>query len=94
MLTPAVSSPRAISSNCELLIQHILEVVRLGQSEIQERSRVTDLEIMLQNMLPVGSVTEVDVPPLAPTPEGKLGPLSAVPLGPDTGRRPPGVEVG
>ena len=44
---------------------------------------------MLQNMLPVGSVTEVDVPPPAPHPEGKLGPLSAVPLGPDTGIDPP-----
>ena len=57
-----MSSPRAISTNCELLIQRILEDVRLVQSVIQERSRVTDLEIMLQNMLPVGSVTEVDVP--------------------------------
>ena len=70
--TPAVSSPRMISSNCELLIQRILGVVRLGQSVIQERSRVTDLKMRSQNMLPVGSVTEVDVPTLAPTPEGKL----------------------
>ena len=85
-----MSSPRAISSNCELLIQRILGVVHFGQSVIHERSRVTDLEIMLQNMHPVGSVTEVDVPPLAPTPDGKLGPLSAVPLGPDTGVDLPG----
>ena len=44
---------------------------------------------MLQNMLPVGSATEVDVPPPAPNPEGKLGPLSAMLLGPDTGVDPP-----
>ena len=68
----------------------ILGVVRLGQSVTQERSRVTDPKIMLQNMLPVGSVTEVDVPTLAPTPEGKLGPLSTMPLGPDTGVDSPG----
>ena len=89
--TPAVSLPRAIPSpsDCELLIQRILGAVRPAQSVIHERSRVTDIEIMLQNMLPVGSVTEVDVPPPAPHLEGKLGPLSAVPLGPDTGIYPP-----
>ena len=50
---------------------------------------MTDIDIMLQNMLPVGSVTGVDVPPPASHPEGKLGPLSTVSLGPDTGVDPP-----
>ena len=40
-------------------------------------------------MLLVGSVTEVDVGTPVPCPEGKLGPLSAVPLGPDMGVDPP-----
>ena len=44
---------------------------------------------MLQSMLPVGSVTEVDVPTLVPCLEGKVGPSSAVPLGPDLGVDPP-----
>ena len=92
--TPAVSPPRVIPSlpDSELLIQRILGAVCPTQSVIQERSRVTDIEIMLQNMLPVGSVTEVDVAPPAPHPEGKLGPLSAMPLEPDTGVDPPARE--
>ena len=85
--TPAVSPPRA--SDHELLIQRLLGAVRPAQSVIQERSKGTDIELMLQSMLPVGSVTEVDVPPPVPCPEGKLGPLSAVPLGPDMGIDPP-----
>ena len=31
------------------------------QPVVQERSRLTDIEILLQSMLPVGSVMEVDV---------------------------------
>ena len=81
----AIPSP----SDRELLIQRILGAVRPAQPVIQERSRVTDIEIMLQNMLPIELITEVDVPPPAPHPEGKLGPLSAVPLEPDTGVDPP-----
>ena len=30
---------------------------------VQEQSRLTDIEILLQSMLPVGSVKEADVPP-------------------------------
>ena len=35
---------------------------------IQERSKLTDIEIMLHNMLPVGSVTEEDVSSPEPRP--------------------------
>ena len=89
--TPAVSPPRATLSSLdrELLIQRVLEAVRPAQSVIQEQSKGTDIELMLQSMLPVGSVTEVDGPTPVPCPEGKVGPLSAVPLGPDMGVDPP-----
>ena len=40
---------------------------------IQERSKLTDIEIMLQNMLPVGSVTEEDVSSPEPRPESLEG---------------------
>ena len=40
---------------------------------IQERSKLTDIEIMLQNMLPVGSVTEDDVSSSEPLPESLEG---------------------
>ena len=85
--TPAVSPPRVTprSSDCELLMQRLLGAER---SALQERSKGTDIELMLQSMLPVGSVIEVNVPPPVPHPEGKLGPLSAVPLGPDMGVEP------
>ena len=73
--TPALSPPRdtPIPSDRELLIQRLLEAVRPAQPVIQERSRLTDIEIMLQSMLPVGSVTEVDVPPPAHRPQSLEG---------------------
>ena len=43
------------------------------QPVVQERSRLTDIEIMLQSMLPVGSVKEADVTPPAPCPESPAG---------------------
>ena len=80
--TPAVSPPKAtpIPSDCELLIQRLLGAVRPAQPVIQERSRLTDIEIMLQSMLLVGSVKEVDVPPPAPRPESLEGCFSCVEL--------------
>ena len=88
--TPAVSPPKAIPSpsDRELLIQRILRAIHPAQSVMQEQSKVTDIDIMLQNMLPVRSVTRVDIPPPASHLEGKLGPLSTVSLGPDTGADP------
>ena len=71
LLTPAVSPPKAtpIPPDRELLVQGLLGAVSPAQPVIQERSKLMDIEIMLQNMLPVGSVTEEDVSPPAPRPE-------------------------
>ena len=65
--TSAVSPPRAapILSDCELLIQRLLGTVRPVQPVVQERSSVTDIEIILQSLLPVGSVFEENVGPPA-----------------------------
>ena len=73
--TPAVSPLKAtpIPSDRDLLIQRLLGAVRPVQPVVQERSRLTDIEILLQNMLPVGSVKEADVPPPAPRPESPAG---------------------
>ena len=61
--TPTVPPPKAvpIPSDRELLIQRLLGVTRPPQPVIQERSKLTDMEIMLQNLLPVCSVVEEDV---------------------------------
>ena len=52
--TSPVSPPRAapIPSDSELLIQRAV---------VQERSSITDIEILLQSLLPVGSVVEENV---------------------------------
>ena len=47
--------------------------VHLVQPVVQEWSRFTDIEILVQSMLPVGSVTEADVPPPAPHQESTAG---------------------
>ena len=80
--TLAVSPPKAtpIPSDRELLIQRLLGAVRPAQPVIQERSSLTDIEIMLQSMLPVGLVKEVDVPPPAPRPESLEGCFSCAKL--------------
>ena len=73
--TPTVPPPKAapIPSDRELLIQRLLGAIRPPQPVIQERSKLTDIEIMLQNMLPVGSVTEEDVSSSEPLPESLEG---------------------
>ena len=73
--TPAVSPPKATSipSDRDLLIQRLLGAVRPVQPLVHERSCLTDIEILLQSMLPVGSVKEADVPPPAPRPETPAG---------------------
>ena len=43
------------------------------QPVVQERSSLTDIEILLQSMLPVGSVTEEDVQPPAHRQEPTAG---------------------
>ena len=70
-----MSPPKAtpIPSDRDLLIQRLLGAVRPVQPVVQERSRLMDIEILLQSMLPVESVKEVDMLPPAPgqeLPEG------------------------
>ena len=67
---PAVS-PIPIPSDYDLLIQRLLE--QCIQPVVQERSRLTDIEILLQSMLPVGSVAEAVVQPPARRQESTAG---------------------
>ena len=55
-------SHETVIADHELLIQRLLGSLRPARPVIQKRSRLTNIEIMLQSMLPVGSVKEVDVP--------------------------------
>ena len=73
--TPTVPPPKAapIPSDLELLIQRLLGVIRPPQPVIQERSKLTDMEIVLQNLLPVGSVMEEDGPSSEPITESLKG---------------------
>ena len=52
--TPSRPPPEAapIPSDQDLLIQRLIGVIRQSQPVMQERSKLTDLEIMLQNWLP------------------------------------------
>ena len=70
---PQLPPPKAatIPSDQELLIQRLLRAIRPPQPVVQERSKLTDLEIMLQNWLPVGTVMEED----ASSPESPLDSL-------------------
>ena len=56
---PPKAAPHSVGPQ-ELLIQRLLGAIRPPQPVVQERSKLTDLEIMLQNWLPVGTVTEED----------------------------------
>ena len=73
--TPAVSPPKATPnlSDRELLIQRLLGTVHPAQPVVQERSGLTDIEILLQSMLPVGSVAEENVQPPADRQEPTAG---------------------
>ena len=64
--TPAVAPQKAtpIQSDYELLVQHLLGTVQPVQPVVQERSSITDMEVLLQSMLPVASVAEDEVRPL------------------------------
>ena len=86
--TPAVSPPKAtpIPSDCELLIQRLLGTVHPVQPVVQERSSLTDIEILLQSMLPVGSVAEEDMQPPAHRQEPTAGCFSCGELGHATAR--------
>ena len=58
--TPARPPPKAvpIPLDKDLLIQRLIGAIRPSQLVAQERSKLTYLEIMLQNWLPVGTLTE------------------------------------
>ena len=73
--TLTVPPPKAapIPLDRELLIQRLLGAIRPPQPVIQERSKLTDMEIVLQNLLPVGSIVEKDVPSSEPLPESLEG---------------------
>ena len=60
--TPSLAHPESapIPSDQDLLIHRLMGAIRPSQPVVQERSKLTDLEIMLQNWLPVGTVTEED----------------------------------
>ena len=60
--TPALPPPKAapIPSDRDLLIQRLMGAIRPPQPVAQERSKVTELETMLLNWLPVGTVAEED----------------------------------
>ena len=58
--TPALPPPQAdpIPADQDLLIQRLMGTISPPKPVAQERSAVTELETMLLNWLPVGTVTE------------------------------------
>ena len=52
-MSPPQATP--IPSERDLLIQHLMGNIHPVQQPQQERSSFTDMEILLQNLLPVGS---------------------------------------
>ena len=68
--TPALPPPKAvpIPSDRDLLIQRLMGAICPPQPVARERSTVTELETMLLNWLPVGTVTEEDA--ASPNPSG------------------------
>ena len=60
--TPALPPPEAapIPSDRDPLVQRLMRAICPPQPVAQERSRVTALETMLLNWLPVGTFTEED----------------------------------
>ena len=73
--TPAVSPPKAtpILSDRDLLIQRLLGTVHPLQPVVQECSGIADIDVLLQSMLPVGSVAEDYVRPPADRQEPTAG---------------------
>ena len=61
-LLPSPPPPEAapVPSDQDLLIQRLMGAICPSQPVAQERSKLTDLETMLLNWLPVGTVTEED----------------------------------
>ena len=81
---PALSPPGVTrsSSDCELLIQRIMEAVCSGRSGIQERPQGPDIGLGLRSLFPVSAIPGMDAPTLVPGLEGRMDPSSPVPLEP------------
>ena len=57
------NSPRAVYHVTEdSCVTRCVDRIGEPQPVIQQRSKLTDMEIVLQNLLPVGSIVEEDVP--------------------------------
>ena len=72
-------SPRRVmhsSADRELLIRNVLEAVRARRNIISKRSRSRELELLLRDMPPVGSVTEEKTSPPESQPAGGTPPLT------------------
>ena len=84
--TPAVSPPKVtpIPSDRELLIQCLLGTVHPVQPVVQEHSSLTDIEFLLQSMLPFRSVAEENIEPPADHQEPTAGCFSYGELGHET----------
>ena len=88
--TTAVPPPKAtpFPSDRELLIQRLLGTVHPVQPVVQERSGLTDIEILLHSMLPVVSVAEENVRPPPARQESTAGCFSCGESGHATSRCP------
>ena len=72
-------SPRMVmhsSADKELLIRNVLEAVGARRNVMSKRSRSRELELLLRDMPPVGSVTEEKTSPPASQPAGGTPPLT------------------
>ena len=81
---PALSPPGVTcsSSDCELLIQWLMEVVRPGRSGIQERPQGPDIGFGLRSSLHFSAIPGMDAPTLVPGLEGGIDLSSPVQLEP------------
>ena len=81
---PTLSPPGVTcsSSDCELLMQRIMEVVRSGRSGIQERPQGPDIGLGLRSSFLVSAIPGMDAPTLVPGLEGGMDPSSPVQLKP------------
>ena len=81
---PALSPPGVTcsSSDCELLIQRLMEVVWPGRSGIQERPQRQDTGLGLQSSLCFSAIPGMDAPTRVPGLEGGMDPSSPVQLEP------------
>ena len=73
--TPTLPPPQAVSipSDKDVLIQRLMGALCPPTPVTQERSAATDLETMLLNWLPVGTVTEENAASPNPSPDSAEG---------------------